>query len=211
MPNLGVDDFMVLKTLSENRALGSFGFLLDSLPVISASYGKYVAVGGDPWEIPEPVIMPDNLKKSLITHYEGEIKGLEYIAKIRNEVRTDVCPLCGSTKPPGQVDHFIPKEDYPEFSFFIPNLVSACDCNLHKGKNYKGQINGERLLHPYFDRCMSERLIYLSFEGDVSSPDIKIKVMLKPFAQHCAQLSYSDYPCKDQAVVVCGKCVGQNF
>ncbi|UUZ55135.1 hypothetical protein LP419_04565 [Massilia sp. H-1] len=155
--------------------------------------------------------MPDNLKKSLITHYEGEIKGLEYIAKIRNEVRTDVCPLCGSTKPPGQVDHFIPKEDYPEFSFFIPNLVSACDCNLHKGKNYKGQINGERLLHPYFDRCMSERLIYLSFEGDVSSPDIKIKVMLNLFAQHCAQLSYSDYPCKDQAVVVCGKCVGQNF
>jgi hypothetical protein len=62
------------------------------------------------------------------------------------------CPVCGGTTT-GTLDHYLPRDVYPEFSIFSLNLVPACPhCNSgSKGTTVKGASYGERFLHPYFD------------------------------------------------------------
>lgn len=41
------------------------------------------------------------------------------------------CPFCGGIGTPHNVDHFLPKSHFPQFSVLPHNLVPACrDCNM---------------------------------------------------------------------------------
>jgi hypothetical protein len=82
--------------------------------------------------------------------------------------------MCGSTLPPDEIDHVIPKNIYPEYSVFSHNLVPACKCNRKKGQVYKGLVPPERVLHPYYDKLMQHRLVYLSFEKGIEKPEIDV-------------------------------------
>lgn len=63
----------------------------------------------------------------------------------------DECPFCGIGEP-RTLDHYLPKEDFPEFSILSKNLIPICGtCN----SSYKGIQwieNGNRLfIHTYYD------------------------------------------------------------
>lgn len=63
----------------------------------------------------------------------------------------DACPFCGIGEPT-TLDHYLPKEDFPEFSVLAKNLIPICGvCN----SNYKGTKwieNNQRLfIHTYYD------------------------------------------------------------
>lgn len=63
----------------------------------------------------------------------------------------DSCPFCGIGEPT-TLDHYLPKENFPEFSVLAKNLIPICGvCN----SNYKGSKwieNGQRLfIHTYYD------------------------------------------------------------
>jgi len=63
----------------------------------------------------------------------------------------DECPLCGIGEP-STLDHYLPKEEFPEFSVFSKNLIPICSpCNsIYKGARWIE--NGKRLfIHTYFD------------------------------------------------------------
>ena len=116
------------------------------------------------------------LKNGLKADYSRDLKALSYIAEIRNELSPDVCPMCGSFGT-GQADHFVPKTTYPEFSLFAKNLVPACKCNQTKLASYKN-AHGARILHPYFDKSLGQRILYLEFSGDVVAPDLAVEFTL---------------------------------
>ncbi|ALS33053.1 hypothetical protein PTRA_a1912 [Pseudoalteromonas translucida KMM 520] len=74
----------------------------------------------------------------------------------------DECPYCGIGEPT-TLDHYLPKEEFPEFSVLSTNLIPVCGvCN----SNYKGRIwikNGNRLfLHTYYDQFPDEYLLEAS-------------------------------------------------
>ena len=74
----------------------------------------------------------------------------------------DECPFCGIGEPT-TLDHYLPKEYFPEFSVFSKNLIPICGvCN----SNYKGSNwidNGKRLfLHTYYDEFPDEHLFIAS-------------------------------------------------
>lgn len=76
----------------------------------------------------------------------------------------DECPFCGIGEPT-TLDHYLPKEEFPEFSVLSKNLIPICGvCN----SNYKGRNwieNGNRLfLHTYYDQLPDESL----FEASVT-------------------------------------------
>ncbi|MCY9802678.1 hypothetical protein OTK51_04450 [Vibrio scophthalmi] len=76
----------------------------------------------------------------------------------------DECPFCGIGEPK-TLDHYLPKEEFPEFSVLSKNLIPVCGvCN----SNYKGRNwieNGNRLfLHTYYDLFPDEYL----FEASVT-------------------------------------------
>lgn len=60
------------------------------------------------------------------------------------------CPFC-SHNYPRSLDHFLPKDDFPEFSIFPQNLVPSCrDCNSAK-LSAVATREEEQYIHPYFD------------------------------------------------------------
>lgn len=84
-------------------------------------------------------------------------------SKILGRLEKDIfpwlpCPMCGSLHS-GTLDHIFPQSDYPEFAVFSRNLVPACKCNSKRQNDLLGDGQGERILHPYYDVCLGERLL----------------------------------------------------
>lgn len=177
IPYTGFDDALILDALAKNKALSSFGYLDLKIEEIKKCYHLYEKEMGDPWKLTDPLEMPIALSNALKAHYDGEIKGLEFISFVREKLRDDCCPICGSTLPPDEVDHIIPKHLYPEYAIFSRNLVPACTCNRKKGMVFKGDYSPQRVFHPYYDNAMEVRLVYLELTNGIEKPDIAIKVM----------------------------------
>jgi len=62
------------------------------------------------------------------------------------------CPFCGISES-STLDHYLPKEQYPEFSVFPKNLVPSCaDCNTRKRDRILDEGTNVRMfLHPCYD------------------------------------------------------------
>ncbi len=62
------------------------------------------------------------------------------------------CPFCGISES-STLDHYLPKEQYPEFSIFPANLVPSCaECNTRKMDRILEEGTDLRMfLHPCFD------------------------------------------------------------
>lgn len=74
------------------------------------------------------------------------------------------CPMCGLGQAK-TLDHYLPKDSYPEFSVYALNLVPCCSsCNTAKG-NKVGDAS-RRFLHAYFDD-ISDYNSWLTCEVDV--------------------------------------------
>lgn len=56
-------------------------------------------------------------KSSFIEHYDNPKYFSNFIDKYREDNRSDFCYMCGDMNA-GTLDHILPKDIYPEFSFF---------------------------------------------------------------------------------------------
>jgi 5-methylcytosine-specific restriction endonuclease McrA len=74
-----------------------------------------------------------------------------------NELRYSItlaCLICGVPRN-GQLDHFLPISNFPQFAVFLHNLVPVCgECNSSKG-------NIEGHLHPVFSKWMKTNFLQL--------------------------------------------------
>lgn len=68
------------------------------------------------------------------------------------------CPYCGHPFVPDTLDHFLPKDDWPEFAIMANNLVPQCqDCAPIKGTRYYSVAHGSALyLHPIYTDILSK-------------------------------------------------------
>lgn len=96
---------------------------------------------------------------------KGDLKHCYNNKTIRlNTLKTDIknqtikifkeklCPYC-LVNTPTTYDHYLPKEEYPEFSILPNNLIMACtECNQKKNDYWKYNNNQSRaILHFYHD------------------------------------------------------------
>lgn len=99
-----------------------------------------------------------SIKKILIDHYENSPTHLgELISSRRRKHELDSCPYCGKPVIPSTIDHFLPKEDWPEFSIYPDNLVPQCiDCVPIKGQKYYCVDDGIAMfIHPFYSPLLS--------------------------------------------------------
>ncbi len=101
----------------------------------------------------------------------------QYLSKegqpARNEVydkimRVETCVFCdiGLAK---DLDHFLPKSKYPQFSILPCNLVPSCvDCNRTEKRVIIPRDKSKQLIHPYFDKSIffEEQWIRVSLSID---------------------------------------------
>ena len=88
------------------------------------------------------------------------------------------CPFCGGIGIPRNIDHFLPKSDFPQFSVLPLNLIPSCrDCNVEKGNQF-ASIANDQIIHPYLDkpRFFKKQWIYANYhEGDVGHFEYYVK------------------------------------
>lgn len=108
--------------------------------------------------------------------------------KIKQDIinqQGSICSYCGNVfgkTSPGNIDHFLPKNEFPQFTFTPENLVLACEnCN----SSFKGTYNpyesdncsndypseGFKIVHPILDEPsehfeISTTGLYLIFKTD---------------------------------------------
>lgn len=179
------DDHTAVEALANNQLVGSFPQLLGHLAAIRAGYTQYVAAHGDAAAI-ATVPLPAQMARFLKGHYTSPPLNIAYIDEIRERSGASTCPMCGSTGC-GTLDHVLPKASHPAFAIFGLNLVPACDCNLRRGTALLGPNPGERILHPYFDDILSQRLLAAHITDLGPVPSISLRLLLPPaHPQHAA-------------------------
>lgn len=170
------NDRQELVSLSENIRLSSYPELKDNLDVILGQYEKYLEEKGNPWVL-NTCNLTTSLQVALKLHYKSKIKdSLEFLKSYRDKLSPDLCLMCGGLGM-GTLDHYLPKDDYAEFSIYSKNLVPACSCNSTRGTTVMGDTAPKRVIHPYYDDFLGERLYQSVFSGDFLTPKISIDLI----------------------------------
>jgi hypothetical protein len=82
-----------------------------------------------------------------------------------------ICPACGEDGTPNTLDHYLPKESFPEFAITAANLSPMCDiCQGEKLTQTVTMANERIFLHPYYDDFLVTQIVVLEFEKPLESP-----------------------------------------
>lgn len=104
----------------------------------------------------DPLVINALRKSDLVKVYEQYFRaGGKPARKIYDAILNaakDKCPFCGGIGTPRNLDHFLPKVSYPQFSIFPKNLVPSCrDCNMDgKAQNFAKNAE-DQIIQPYSD------------------------------------------------------------
>lgn len=161
LPLPAVDDVTILKTIASRRPLNRCPHGARNLSKIEARYESYLLARGNAasYLAPKPITMQGELPEALLLRYKSKTQTLTHIKQTRFG-SPNICPMCGSPLCLS-VDHVFPQSDFPELAIYSKNLVPACTgCNSARRNNYRGAGIGERVLHPYFDSELTQRLAY---------------------------------------------------
>lgn len=106
------------------------------------------------------VPIPEADKRHYIRLYEtyfvpeSKTEAREIYDALLNAAKEE-CPFCGGIGEPKNLDHFLPKTRFPQFSVFPLNLIPAClDCNLDSKKTSYASTEEEQTIHPYLDNVI---------------------------------------------------------
>jgi hypothetical protein len=109
----------------------------------------------------EPCVtyLSDNDENALLKHYyEKPPSGLKTLLKQRrNDHELDACPYCGRPLDPDTLDHFMPKDIWPDYAIYPNNLIPQCrTCASKKGARYFcSDDNLCRYINPVFSNLLS--------------------------------------------------------
>lgn len=112
------------------------------------------------------------------TDYEVGILTANIISMQTTSVQS-TCPHCGLSEPE-TIDHYLPKDTFPEFSILPINLVPMCGrCNNIKNTDWKVE-NNRNSIHFYFDKFIDKKFLYcdLAYKNQVDiEPIVKFKLV----------------------------------
>lgn len=134
-----------------------------------------------------PLILNELTKSDLIklysTYFVDEKKPARTIYNSLIAGANEKCPFCGGIGRPRNLDHYLPKSHYPQYSILPVNLIPSCrDCNMDgKGVNFATHAD-EQLLQPYLDnnRYFDEQWVFARYiAGNRNEPGV-IEYFVQP-------------------------------
>lgn len=175
-PSEEFDDAGALDALALNTRLTSYPQFAGQVAMLKGGYLQYIAASGNAHAI-HNVALPDAIEAQLRSLYASPSKELPHINRMRAESDANCCPMCGSFHS-GTLDHLLPKTAFPAFAIFCRNLVPACKCNSKRSTLLTGPNPGERILHPYYDDILGQRLFVAKFDDPGKVPRITLRPLL---------------------------------
>ncbi|CAB5713812.1 Uncharacterised protein [Aeromonas hydrophila] len=161
------NDELRYKVINNKPALIDFGNQYSKV----AGIGKLYSIAPINTDVENDPNVIDTLKKSdLVKLYDQyfvpENKAARKIYDSLLNSAQEKCPFCGGIGTPRNLDHFLPKAHFPQFSVLPYNLVPSCrDCNMD-GKAQSFAIKpDEQIIQPYVDnpRFFIEQWIYCEY------------------------------------------------
>ncbi|WP_155637717.1 HNH endonuclease [Burkholderia cepacia] len=121
-------------------------------PRILFAYQEYEASAPEVGELDAANLT--NLQKEAMRHaYTVETRPMIALrGALLDRIIVARCPFCGINES-STLDHYLPKEQYPEFAVFPNNLIPSCTvCNTRKSARILEEGTGVRMfLHPCYD------------------------------------------------------------
>lgn len=148
------------------------GFFTNLAPGWKARVQAYKDVGGDPCVLkPWPDVQGHATKfhSLYLSPADDSVQG-PVLQGLRSR-ELQLCPACGEDGTPNTLDHYLPKQSYPEFSITACNLSPMCDiCQGEKGTATVNATNERLFLHPYFDQFTDTQVFCLAIGRPFESP-----------------------------------------
>ncbi|WP_455291660.1 HNH endonuclease [Vibrio parahaemolyticus] len=128
----------------------------------------------------DPVVVGKLKKSDLIKLYGSYVVGKKKPARAVYDAlmlaADEKCPFCGGIGRPRNLDHYLPKAHFPQFSIVPVNLVPSCrDCNMDgKGEDF-ATAEAEQVIQPYLDddRFFDEQWLFASYQvGGADEPGV---------------------------------------
>lgn len=98
--------------------------------------------------------------------------------------KSDRCPFCGNIGHSAQLDHYLPKRYYPQYSIYPKNLIPICrDCNEGFKKASYAKEEEEQWIHPYFDKeiFFNEQWISANYKAtNLEDPFATVEYFVNP-------------------------------
>ncbi len=107
-------------------------------------------------------------RKSLIESYDRRPVAIKRrLASMRDTLapeNADLCPYCSLDTNP-DLDHFLPKGDFPEFSLHGTNIVPICTpCNRKKLNSFVNAHGDRMFLHPSHEPTVDTPIVQSTLE-----------------------------------------------
>ncbi|HEL3178853.1 TPA: hypothetical protein UME25_000948 [Stenotrophomonas maltophilia] len=129
-----------------------------SVSLKSNLYKDYSCIVGSRADAPAPTKL-FGIGEMLRGFYAAPPRGLAELLKFRRSGHDlKECPYCGNPFSPDTIDHFMPKDLWPEYAIFPNNLVPQCrGCAPIKGARFVCPTAGGHIfLHPFYSECISK-------------------------------------------------------
>lgn len=149
---------------------------------ILAAYDTYDSSRGNP-ELVAPLRLQLEEAKALKSNFDLVDRDRS-LADVRHSLLAaadlELCPMCGRGHT-SSLDHYLPKDVYPEFSILPLNLVPVCDlCNRRKS-NLVGSAASGRFFHSYYDTVPGIPILECTVSvGDTVITEFNVSSQLTP-------------------------------
>lgn len=178
LPNISFND-MLVKCSEGMEQVNVRNSFISVFPTFFAKEQQYQALSlaGNLYAYPKVTPLTNTTpvvghltKIKLVNLYENNLRDKDKPARDYYDALLvssgERCPFCGDIGQTKNLDHFLPKAHFPEFSVMPLNLVPSCrDCNMgEKGQAY-ATVEDDQAIHPYVDKDIfyQEQWVYAEY------------------------------------------------
>lgn len=173
------------------QRVNSEGHLLHSTAqgyVTAASSGDLYTLASTPSRRGyDPLVLGQFRKSELLklysTYFVDQDKPGRAIYNALMAAANEKCPFCGGIGRPRNLDHYLPKAHYPQFSVLPVNLVPSCrDCNMDGKGEHFATDEAQQVLHPYLDndRYFNEQWVFARYTAEINDEPGVIEYFVQP-------------------------------
>ncbi|MBI1416594.1 MAG: hypothetical protein GC146_05155 [Limimaricola sp.] len=152
IPMLAVDATDVFDEIAAAKLQPRRGLMRAARAEVLAAYQGYEDAAPEVGELDEAPLT-DPQKEAMRHAFTVETQPMTALrGDLLKRISVARCPFCGISES-STLDHYLPKEQYPEFSIFPKNLVPSCAvCNTRKRDRIMDEGTNVRMfLHPCCD------------------------------------------------------------
>lgn len=172
LPNIDYDDF-IDAVVTERQAGRNASFFTGIKHEWKDRTQNYLDNMGNPEVVKRWNRVTEADGKKFVNLYNNPKAGAAHRPILESlRARTlQICPACGEDGTPNTLDHYLPKDDFPEFAITAANLSPMCDiCQGEKKTKTVTAANERIFLHPYYDEFLGMQVVVLEFVKPLETP-----------------------------------------